>query len=308
MSFLYPVNWPWHKIPPNYATVSAGPEVTRAPHHLRNSTCLAHGRSHGSFPVGMQRAIKKVPPLGIHTLLDFFYLSTRHRISDDINYRYSLQRLPSLIVFPCSTWPDNETTNLSRIFGQPDWRDVGSEDLTCLEEGLPAFVITAKESHSHANSNPSEEPTIHTYPLLIHTQPICRRRPQPPSRRHMYSVAVLPATAHIRDSSRKALSIARRPLRQRLRRLFPPNHPAALRGSSQTNSFDTDSGSRPERSALAEPMLRRHAGGQLPTRSRLQCRLLTTGLASGRSEPAASRLWRAPPPGLAPPPGTVHSS
>lgn len=71
--------WTGHGIryPPNYA-VPAGPEVTRAPRHLRNSTCLAHGRSHGSFPVDLQRAIKKVPPLGSHTLLHFFYFTFPH--------------------------------------------------------------------------------------------------------------------------------------------------------------------------------------------------------------------------------------
>lgn len=40
------------------------------------------GRPHVCSTVGLQRALKKVPPLGIHTLLDF-YPSTRHQTSDD---------------------------------------------------------------------------------------------------------------------------------------------------------------------------------------------------------------------------------
>ena len=55
---------------------------------------------------------------------------------------------------------------------------------------------------------------------------------------------------------------------------------AALRGSSLSNSLPSYSGDQPERLALAEPMYRRHAGGQLQGRARLQCRLLSPGLAS----------------------------
>lgn len=68
---------------------------------------------------------------------------------------------------------------------------------------------------------------------------------------------------------------------------------AAPRGPSPSNTFHPESGDRPERFALAEPMYRRHAGGQLPSRTGLQCRLFTTGVASGRAEPDSTRIRNA---------------
>lgn len=55
------------------------------------------GRPHVCSTVGLQRALKKVPPLGIHTLLDFYHPSTRHKTSDDKNspHNVSISSLPA---------------------------------------------------------------------------------------------------------------------------------------------------------------------------------------------------------------------
>ena len=68
------------------------------------------------------------------------------------------------------------------------------------------------------------------------------------------------------------------------------NPPAAQRDLSPSDSFSPESGDRPERFALAEPMHRRHAGGQLQSRNRLQCRLFSPGVASGRAEPDSTHI------------------
>lgn len=138
VSFLYPVNWPWHKIPKlcYCGTVPAGTEVTRAPHHLRNSTCLAHGRSHGSFPVGAQRAIKEVPPLDNHTLLDLFlpfYTTSNIRRHKPI---VKAKKTPQPHCVPCSLPVKTPISTIPpktprEIPGPRDWRDVGIEVLRC---------------------------------------------------------------------------------------------------------------------------------------------------------------------------------
>lgn len=89
---FHPVTWRWHKDPPNYATRPSWATSIQyldlsAPSQEQDSVlCLvAHGRSHERFPVAIQTAIRKVPPLDIdHPVrLLHFTFSTRHRISDD---------------------------------------------------------------------------------------------------------------------------------------------------------------------------------------------------------------------------------
>jgi len=127
------------------------------------------------------------------------------------------------------------------------------------------------------------------------------------ARRHMYSAAPRPAIADSNYSPTAAGSKASHlgHPRPHVSTILPD---AAPRGSSLSNSLHSESGDQPERFALAEPMWRRHAGGQLPSRTRLQCRLFTTGLASGRSEPASSRIRTASSPGLAASCGAFRTS
>lgn len=108
--------------------------------------------------------------------------------------------------------------------------DAGCEILSCSRERevLQAFVITAKNiTFTRLQPEVGSRPNLSTaerYTLIYIkcTQLATAATTTSPPRRHMSSVAVLPATAHIRDSSRKVLSITRRPLRQQLWRPFSP--------------------------------------------------------------------------------------
>lgn len=144
--------------------------------------------------------------------------------------------------------------------------------------GLPAVTLFPSAAYPAVTAIP------HRYPVQAWGDEsmswVCRCRTSPPnSISHLqasfndgdHSGDIAPDDFHLAEAS---------PSR--------PTH-LAREGSVPSNSFYPESGDRPERLALAEPMHRRHAGGQL-SRRRLQCRLLYTGVASGRAEPAAARI------------------
>jgi hypothetical protein len=149
--------------------------------------------------------------------------------------------------------------------------------------GCPTWYCTIHRQGKGTNPPSALVAVVHRYSATTgnksrrkHMSSASRQAPRP---RHPTSLSAA--------STEKQSHLRRRPRADHDRPTFPD---VALRGSHLTNSFHSEPGDQPERFALAEPMCRRQPGGQLPCRTRLQCRLLTTGAASGRAEPASARL------------------